>query len=167
MISTDICRLRPSGRVSDPLTPPGGASAHPATAPAITDDPLAAPAAVGNWTGVHPTGKGRLTAGQLLTSRTSRLTGVLDVLGDMEVRDLGALLAKLLDGLYQGSGSADRMCRLCDRAACAPDGVECPVGAADQRVHDRSAGFTVFTPGRRSPSAAGKSMDRRAARRSR
>ncbi|WPB90016.1 MarR family winged helix-turn-helix transcriptional regulator [Streptomyces malaysiensis] len=70
---------------------------------------------VGNWTGVHPTGKGRRTAGQLLTSRTSRLTGVLDVLGDTEVRDLGALLAKLLDGLYQGSGSADRMCRLCPR----------------------------------------------------
>ncbi|MCD9593219.1 MULTISPECIES: hypothetical protein [Streptomyces] len=114
-----------------------------------------------------PHGKGRRTAGQPLTSRTSRLTGVLDGLGDTEVRGLGALLAKLLDGLYQGCGSADRMCRLCDRAACAPDGVECPVGAADQRVHDRSAGFTVFTPGRRSPSAAGKSMDRGAARRPR
>ncbi|WHX17782.1 MULTISPECIES: hypothetical protein [Streptomyces] len=156
--------------MSDPLTPPGGASAHPATAPAITDDPLAAPAAVGNWTGVHPTGKGRLTAGQLLTSRTSPLTGVLDVLGDMEVRDLGALLAKLLDGLYQGCGSADRMCWLCDRAACAPDGVERPVGAADRaatRAAAGSAGSAVSTPGRRSPSAAGKSMDRRAARRSR
>ncbi|MFG2583552.1 MarR family winged helix-turn-helix transcriptional regulator [Streptomyces malaysiensis] len=95
---------------------------------------------VGNWTGVHPTGKGRRTAGQLLASRTSRLTGVLDGLGDTEVRDLGALLAKLLDGLCQGSGSADRMCRLCDRAACAPDGVECPVGAADRAATRAAAG---------------------------
>ncbi|OPF81334.1 hypothetical protein VT50_0209645 [Streptomyces antioxidans] len=88
---------------------------------------------IGNWTGVHPTAKGRRTAAQLLTSRTSRLTGLLDGLGEPEVRDLGALLATLLDGLYQGSGGpADRMCRLCDRTACTPDGVECPVGAAER-----------------------------------
>ncbi|MEU1784675.1 MarR family transcriptional regulator [Streptomyces sparsogenes] len=87
---------------------------------------------VGNWTGVHPTAKGRRTAEHLLTARTSRLAAALDALGQAEVRALGGLLEKLLDGLYHGCGDADRMCRLCDRAACTPDGVACPVGAADR-----------------------------------
>ncbi|WP_413802065.1 MarR family winged helix-turn-helix transcriptional regulator [Streptomyces iranensis] len=104
---------------------------------------------IGNWTGVHPTAKGRRTAGRLLTSRTSQLTGVLDGLGETEVRDLGALLAKLLDGLYQGSGSADRMCRLCDRTACTPDGVECPVGAADWAAAAQAAARAAAEDGAR------------------
>lgn len=87
---------------------------------------------VGNWTGVHPTSHGRRTAEHLLTARTSHLAGVLNGLDRTEVRDLGRLLAKLLDGLYQGCGAADRMCRMCDRDACTHQGAPCPVGAADR-----------------------------------
>ncbi|MES4902698.1 MULTISPECIES: MarR family winged helix-turn-helix transcriptional regulator [unclassified Streptomyces] len=93
---------------------------------------------LGNWTGVHPTSKGRRTAEHLLSARTSHLATALDALDRAEVRALGGLLEKLLDRLYQGCGAADRMCRLCDRAVCTPEGSHCPVGAADRAAQGRT-----------------------------
>lgn len=72
---------------------------------------------------------GRRAAEELLAARASTLTGVLSALSAEERAELGGLLEKLLTRLYGDIGSADLMCRLCDRAACTTGG-HCPVGQA-------------------------------------
>lgn len=72
---------------------------------------------------------GRRAAGELLAARAESLTAVLSALSADERERLGGLLEKLLTRLYGDIGSADLMCRLCDRAACT-SGAVCPVGQA-------------------------------------
>ena len=72
---------------------------------------------------------GHRVAAELLAARASTLTDVLSVLSADERAQLGGLLEKLLTRLYGDIGSADLMCRLCDRAACTT-GAACPVGQA-------------------------------------
>jgi hypothetical protein len=78
---------------------------------------------------VNLTSEGRRVAGELLAARTRTLTAVLATLSPDEQERLGGVLEKLLTRLYGDLGSADLMCRLCDRAACTSDAV-CPVGQA-------------------------------------
>lgn len=78
---------------------------------------------------VSLTGAGRRLAGDLLAARAHTLTAVLSALSADERDQLGGLLEKLLARLHDDVGSADRMCRLCDRAACT-SGAVCPVSRA-------------------------------------
>ncbi|TDB96677.1 MarR family transcriptional regulator [Actinomadura sp. 7K534] len=93
---------------------------------------------VGNLIGVHPTEEGRRCAEHLLDTRGAGLRRVLDGFDEAQLETLGVLLEKLLEGLYQGPGHADRLCRLCDRNACTAENATCPVGAAE-RAHLASA----------------------------
>ncbi|GAB1509326.1 MarR family winged helix-turn-helix transcriptional regulator [Actinophytocola sp. KF-1] len=72
---------------------------------------------------------GRRAAEELLAARAVVLTDVLSALSADERARLGGLLEKLLTRLYGDIGSADLLCRLCDRAACTTGGT-CPVGQA-------------------------------------
>jgi MarR family transcriptional regulator, negative regulator of the multidrug operon emrRAB len=67
----------------------------------------------------------------LLTARGTPLTEIIGVLGRDEQATLAELLGKLLAGLYERVGSADMICRLCDRGSCVRDAV-CPVGQAER-----------------------------------
>ena len=78
---------------------------------------------------VSLTAAGRRVAEELLAARTRTLTSVLTALSADEQERLGGALEKLLTRLYGDIGSADLMCRLCDRSACTSDAV-CPVGQA-------------------------------------
>ncbi|MFC4855732.1 MarR family winged helix-turn-helix transcriptional regulator [Actinophytocola glycyrrhizae] len=85
---------------------------------------------------VSLTESGRWVADELLAARAEALAGVLSVLPDDERARLGGLLEKLLARLYDDIGSAELMCRLCDRSACT-SGAVCPVGQAER---DRGRG---------------------------
>lgn len=78
------------------------------------------------------TAAGRKAARQVLAARSRPLTDVVGVLDDREQRELAELLSKLLTRLYADVGSAELLCRLCDRAACTRDAV-CPVGEAERQ----------------------------------
>jgi MarR family transcriptional repressor of emrRAB len=86
---------------------------------------------VGREVAVELTPAGRRSALDLLSARTGVLTEVLDVLDERERDTLAALLTKLLPRLYERIGSADLLCRLCDRRTCTTDAT-CPVGQADR-----------------------------------
>jgi MarR family transcriptional repressor of emrRAB len=83
---------------------------------------------------VELTPAGRTAADDLLAGRGAVLRDAVDALDPDEQRALGGLLAKVLVRLYGRIGSADLMCRLCDRPACVT-GARCPVGQAER---DRS-----------------------------
>jgi MarR family transcriptional regulator, negative regulator of the multidrug operon emrRAB len=83
------------------------------------------------WVIVRPTPAGRKVARDLLAARGAPLSDVLDVLDDDEHQVLAGLLSKLLTRMYADAGSAEKMCRLCDRGACTTDAT-CPVGQAER-----------------------------------
>lgn len=89
---------------------------------------------VGKWTHVHPTEAGLRAAEDVLETRGHSLLRVIAALDDDDKRALVNGLEKLLTGLYEEIGSADRICRMCDRPSCTPSGQVCPVGAAE-RAH--------------------------------
>jgi MarR family transcriptional regulator, negative regulator of the multidrug operon emrRAB len=80
---------------------------------------------------VSLTPAGRQVAEELLAARARTLTAVLSVLSADEQERLGGVLEKLLARLYGDIGSAELICRLCDRSACT-SGAVCPVGAASR-----------------------------------
>ena len=80
---------------------------------------------------VSLTPAGRRVAEELLAARAMTLGSVLAALSAGEREQLGGVLEKLLTRLYGDIGSADLMCRLCDRSACTADAV-CPVGQAER-----------------------------------
>ncbi|GAA2065726.1 hypothetical protein GCM10009801_11370 [Streptomyces albiaxialis] len=84
----------------------------------------------GRWVTVHLTGRGTRAARSLLSSRGDALREALGHLDEAEQAQLDALLAKLLTGLHERTGDAERLCRLCDRERCVQDGAVCPVGRA-------------------------------------
>ncbi|WP_030613970.1 MarR family winged helix-turn-helix transcriptional regulator [Streptomyces sclerotialus] len=81
------------------------------------------------------TAGGRRVARQLLDARGAPLAGVVAALDEDEQAALAQLLGKLLTRLYQESGDADRLCRLCDRASCVK-GAVCPVGQAERDARE-------------------------------
>lgn len=91
----------------------------------------------GRWRIVHVTAAGRDVAHGLLTARKRPLADAVSVLDEDEQRALADLLAKILARLYHRAGHAQRICRLCDRAACDTDEEVCPVGEAE-RIHGRA-----------------------------
>ncbi|NGN68889.1 MarR family transcriptional regulator [Streptomyces sp. A7024] len=97
------------------------------------------------FTWIYPTDKGRETAEVLIHGRQARLTAALEGLGEDERHTLGALLEKVLDGLYATTRSGPdpeaahhRICRLCDREACVSDAY-CPVGEAEKAARGAGA----------------------------
>jgi DNA-binding MarR family transcriptional regulator len=78
---------------------------------------------------VSLTRAGRVVAEDVLAARAQTLGAVLSTLTADERERFGEVLEKLLTRLYGDIGSADLMCRLCDRSACTAD-AECPVGQA-------------------------------------
>lgn len=75
---------------------------------------------------------GRKAARHVLTARGDPLVEAVTALDEGEQQQLSRLLAKLLERLYQDIGSAELICRLCDRDSCTA-GTTCPVGAAERK----------------------------------
>lgn len=92
----------------------------------------------GRAVAVRPTGAGEAAARRLLAARGEALTAALRHLGRDEQAQLDLLLGKLLTGLCQRPGDAERLCRLCDREACVGNRATCPVGRADRAHRARS-----------------------------
>ncbi|WP_199431478.1 MarR family transcriptional regulator [Qaidamihabitans albus] len=86
----------------------------------------------GREVSVHPTADGRRVTRQLLAARGGPLAAVVDGLSAADRKALAALLGKLLTRVHGEIGSAEHICRLCDRAACVDAGASCPVGQADR-----------------------------------
>ncbi|WP_246257597.1 MarR family winged helix-turn-helix transcriptional regulator [Amycolatopsis anabasis] len=86
----------------------------------------------GKEVAVRATEGGLNTAYRILSARGGRLAGLVAKLDESERETLDRLLGKLLTGAYEEVRSSERLCRLCDRAACVADGWDCPVGAAER-----------------------------------
>ncbi|GAB3439992.1 MarR family transcriptional regulator [Actinophytocola sediminis] len=80
---------------------------------------------------VSPTPAGRRVASRLLAAREQPLRDLVSVLDPDEQDVLAGLLAKLLARLHTEVGSAELLCRLCDRAGCTTNAT-CPVGQAER-----------------------------------
>lgn len=105
-----------AARMVDGLEADGYVERRPGTGRAVT---------------VRLTRAGRQAARRLLTARAAPLTDVVGVLDEAEQAALTELLERLLTRLYPRIGSAEVLCRLCDRAACTADAT-CPVGVAER-----------------------------------
>ncbi len=92
-------------------------------------------ASVGRSVAIGLTAAGRHNSTDLLGARGAALTELMTVLDDDEQDLLATLLGKLLARLYEQVGSAELICRLCDRDSCTSHAV-CPVGQAE-REHGR------------------------------
>jgi MarR family transcriptional repressor of emrRAB len=87
---------------------------------------------LGRWVAVHLTDEGRNAAADLLDARGGRLTALVGELPPEDQEALAALLDRLLRTVYAEVGSAERVCRLCDRPTCTEAGAICPVGQAER-----------------------------------
>jgi len=79
---------------------------------------------------VHLTRSGSNAARHILGDRGGRLADLAAALDEREQATLATLLGKLLTAAFEQAPDADRLCRLCDRAACVAEGAVCPVGEA-------------------------------------
>ncbi|MGH8876566.1 MAG: MarR family winged helix-turn-helix transcriptional regulator [Stackebrandtia sp.] len=77
------------------------------------------------------------TARDLLQARGAPLTELVSTLSPSQQETLSKLLAKLLTGIYEHIGDAEKICRMCDRASCVRNAA-CPVGEAERQ--DRAPG---------------------------
>jgi MarR family transcriptional regulator, negative regulator of the multidrug operon emrRAB len=87
---------------------------------------------LGKWVAVHPTGAGRAASAELLAARGDRLTTLVGTLPPADQEALAQVLDRLLRAVHGEVGSAQRVCRLCDRPACTEAGAICPVGQAER-----------------------------------
>lgn len=90
------------------------------------------------WVGVHLTSAGQTAAHQLLAARGSPLTGIVATLDADDQEALARVLGNLLIRLYEQTGKAQYICRLCDRRNC-QRGCPCPVGAAERAQQPQDA----------------------------
>lgn len=89
----------------------------------------------GRRVSVSLTAAGKRASRELLAARGAPLADLLGVLDEAERRALDGLLHKLLTRLHAEVGSADLLCRLCDRGRCV-QGAVCPVGEAERHEAD-------------------------------
>lgn len=73
------------------------------------------------------TATGRRQAERVLAARQRAMSEVVSPLSDRDRVELERILDTLVAGLAGDRATALRVCRLCDRAACAPDGTRCPL----------------------------------------
>lgn len=90
----------------------------------------------GRSVAVRPTPAGLAAAESLLDARGGRLTGLVGTLPAADRDALTAALEHLLTAVYGEVRSSERVCRLCDRAACTADAI-CPVGQAERDSAER------------------------------
>ncbi len=83
---------------------------------------------------VHLTADGVTAAETILGARGGPLSALTRTLRPDERETLAGLLGKLLAGVYDQIHDAERVCRLCDRAACVAHEHACPVTAARERA---------------------------------
>ncbi|ALG10548.1 MarR family winged helix-turn-helix transcriptional regulator [Kibdelosporangium phytohabitans] len=76
---------------------------------------------------VRLTRSGRLRARKVLKSRQAVLAAAVGALSAQERDQLESLLDKMVSGLAETRLPALRVCRLCDRDACAPQDRQCPL----------------------------------------
>ncbi|MGI8680354.1 MAG: MarR family winged helix-turn-helix transcriptional regulator [Jatrophihabitans sp.] len=76
---------------------------------------------------VKLTGAGRNRARAVLNARSKAMADALAGLPERDRRELERLLDLLVGTLAETRLPALRVCRLCDRSACASDGRECPL----------------------------------------
>lgn len=75
---------------------------------------------------------GERAARRVLAARQAMLSDLLGELPGHQQEALAEALVPLLGVLYRRVRSADRLCRLCDRAVCCGNQAVCPVGAAER-----------------------------------
>jgi DNA-binding MarR family transcriptional regulator len=85
----------------------------------------------GRTVAVVLTAKGRSAVAGVLAARAEALADLLAGFGQADRELLGRLLEALLTQLYTEVGSAEYLCRLCDRGGCTTSSV-CPVGQAER-----------------------------------
>lgn len=86
----------------------------------------------GRAVAVHPTDAGRAATAHVLNARGGRLSALVATLPPADQAALAAVLERLLRTLYGEIGSAELVCRLCDRSCCTGAGAICPVGQAER-----------------------------------
>ena len=74
----------------------------------------------------------------VLRARAQAMAGAVAGLSEADRAELERLLALVVRGLAADVPAALRVCRLCDRGACASGGLGCPLGGSDARTgqHD-------------------------------
>jgi DNA-binding MarR family transcriptional regulator len=74
----------------------------------------------------------------VLRARAEAMAGAVAGLSEADRAELERLLALVVRGLAADVPAALRVCRLCDRGACASGGLGCPLGGSDARTgqHD-------------------------------
>jgi DNA-binding MarR family transcriptional regulator len=85
---------------------------------------------------VQLTRAGRSRAQEVLQARSAAIASALGALTERDRSELERLLDVIVGNLAETRVPAMRVCRLCDRSACASDGRECPLehtGSAEQR----------------------------------
>jgi DNA-binding MarR family transcriptional regulator len=87
---------------------------------------------------VRLTAAGRDRARNVLQARQAAMADALTGLSERDRAELERLLDVIVKGLAGTPLPAMRVCRLCDRTACASDGRECPLDRAvgAERCHD-------------------------------
>ncbi|HJP77229.1 MAG TPA: MarR family transcriptional regulator [Pseudonocardiaceae bacterium] len=86
----------------------------------------------GKSVAIRLTAAGRDAADRALAARHDTLAGSIAGLDPARQATLAELLGTVLDRVYDRIGSAELICRLCDRAACVARQASCPVGAAQR-----------------------------------
>jgi len=79
-----------------------------------------------------PTAAGKRHARRGLAARTDRLSTLVGRLSEADRAALERLLGLVLEEVYGEVGSADLVCRLCDRTACVATEDPCPIGQAER-----------------------------------
>jgi MarR family transcriptional repressor of emrRAB len=90
----------------------------------------------GRQTTVVLTRAGTASAHVVLRERGTLLTRLLEGLTVAERATLADLIDRILIAAHAEVGSADLICRLCDRPSCVAKGQRCPVGGASRRQPD-------------------------------
>ncbi|MEJ3651377.1 MarR family transcriptional regulator [Actinomycetes bacterium KLBMP 9759] len=88
----------------------------------------------GREVSVVPTPDGERTAASVLAAREDALRRLVETLDVDARRSLARALGTLLTELHAEVGSAELLCRMCDRACCVDGAAVCPVGQAERNA---------------------------------
>lgn len=84
------------------------------------------------------TGQGEEVARGILAARRQVIATSLAGLAEDELNRLASLVEKMLSAITTGKAHSERMCRMCDLAACPV--ANCPVTIACERIEDQGTG---------------------------
>jgi MarR family transcriptional regulator, negative regulator of the multidrug operon emrRAB len=92
------------------------------------------------WVTLRMPPLGHATTHHILGARGEPLSDIVARLDEDDQQALADLLVKLLTHLYEHTGNAQYLCRLCDRTSCGTTHSTCPVGEAERRSQERADG---------------------------